>query len=53
MNALLTLNVFAEVLPAALVAIGLFGGVLALPLWTGHRSADSTDETRAPPRAAA
>ncbi len=41
MNALLTLNVFADALPAALVALGLFGGVLALPLLTGRRNARS------------
>ena len=53
MNALLTLNVFAEVLPAALVAIGLFGGVLALPLLTGRGGASPADEAHATPRASA
>jgi ABC-type branched-subunit amino acid transport system permease subunit len=33
MEALLTLNLFALSLPAALLGTALFGGLLSLPLW--------------------
>ena len=43
MNELMSLNIFAHSLGAALVGMGLFGGLILLPLWlSGDGSARAT-----------
>lgn len=41
MNELLTLNVFAQSLPLAVIGVALFAGLIALPWWPQRRPHDA------------
>jgi len=41
MNELLTLNVFAQSLPFAVIGVALFAGLIALPWWPQRRPHDA------------
>lgn len=41
MNELLTLNIFAQSLPFAVVGVALFAGLIALPWWPRRRPQDA------------